>query len=335
MIETKEEERTPLEYFITGIVILFFGGLYYFINHTGNDVASTPVQMVSADGQLNGQSSGASHALMAGAAGVASGDKAKTSTDDDTDEDGSTNAAEKSADAQNVVAGTNTDGVVDAVKQQQLAALAAEKSKLEGEISLLKADREKLVETNTSLMQDANAVMKQVAVAQQAALAETSPQANTTQQAVPKQAIKVAGYQLPDGTQVAISDEGFEGLLKQALEVRAINTPIIFDAIYFESGASSPTKDSQRQIEATAALMNGHPEMNVLIKGHTDNTGNTSSNTVLSLTRSGYMKNALVKLGIDARRINVEGVGSLEPIAPNDTEDGRNSNRRIELILTD
>ena len=317
MVETQENERSLFEYVITGLVILFFGGLYYFINHTGGDITGRPVQTVT-------------NPIVAGSAGLALNDTPQANTSPrDTDEN--VTQAAIPADEQSVVSDEDIakQQADDAKHQQAMAALEAQKAKFEGEIDLLQADRDNLVETNTALIQKADEVMKQVVVTQQAALAEVA------QQQAPATVAKAVGYQLPDGTQVTIADEGFEGLLKQALKVRAINTPIIFDAIYFESGSSEPTKNSQSQITATAALMNGHPEVHVLIKGHTDDTGNSRQNTLLSLTRSSYMKNALVKLGIDARRINVQGVGSLEPIAPNDTEEGRNANRRIELILND
>ena len=340
-IQDEERENTLFEYLITGLVILTFAGLYYIINHFGDDEAGSSSYFFSRSND-NAQSEYALDALRTAGVVVDNnnvGSDTPSSTATLAGRNQNTDPAALTNDTAETLAATNTAqqaelekaqaGSEQAENEQALAALAAEKTQLQGEISELRADRDRLLQTNTQLVEDAEAVIQQISKTQQAAAAV--PQ----QKPVAAPSANSLSYQLPDGTPVDIDAEGFEGLLKQALEVRAHNTPMIFDAIYFDSGASTPTQNSQQQIRATAALLNTYSDANVLIKGHTDNTGNTRSNTVLSLTRSGYMKDALVKLGIDARRINVEGVGALEPIAPNDTEDGRNSNRRIELILTD
>ncbi|WP_158278937.1 OmpA family protein [Leucothrix arctica] len=342
MVDTQEDENSLFEYLITGLVILFFGGLYYFINHVGDDATGQPIYAVSSSSNANAATAALSTAGVV-SADVSDKPDVKQASDDTTKADTTQVAEGDSAGNAVKLATTNTDQQkADEANQQAIAALAAEKAKLLGEVTALRSDRDELIATNDELIVEAEAVIKQLSTTKQAAApqpalaqstkaqsAQTEPQAAQTNNA------GLQSYQLPDGTAVNVTDQGFEGLLKQALEVRATNTPIIFDAIYFESGASEPTKNSQSQITATAALMNGYPEVHVLIKGHTDGTGDSRNNTLLSLTRSSYMKNALVKLGIDARRINVQGVGSLEPIAPNDTEEGRNANRRIELILND
>ena len=331
MVEIQEDENSLFEYFIVGLVILSFAGLYYFINHSGDDVAWQPVYAVS--------SSSGSNAGGLAAAGLVSVDangesKVKQSSA------GSVEEANNQADEDNTSDNTAELAALDAEKQktdeanqQAIAALAAEKSKLLGEVELLRSNRERLLATNNELIEEAEAVVKQLSVTKQAATEALQPKTLVQPQAIQTGDAWVVTYQLPDGTAVNVADKGFEGLLKQALEAKTFNAPIIFDSIYFESGSSEPTNNSQQQIIATAALMNAHQDRQILIKGHTDNSGNSRQNTLLSLSRSGYMKNALVKLGIDKRRINVQGVGSLEPIATNDTEDGRNSNRRIELIL--
>jgi outer membrane protein OmpA-like peptidoglycan-associated protein len=84
-----------------------------------------------------------------------------------------------------------------------------------------------------------------------------------------------------------------------------------------------------------AEQLKQHQDTKILIRGHTDNTGSAGRNSLVSLSRSDSMKEALVKLGVDAERIKIEGVGALEPIAANDTEEGREKNRRIELIVID
>ncbi len=71
----------------------------------------------------------------------------------------------------------------------------------------------------------------------------------------------------------------------------------------------------------------------VTLTGHTDNIGNPSYNTNLGKQRAMAMKNLLIKLGVDSSRITVASEGQAQPIATNDTEDGRQKNRRVELEI--
>ena len=345
MIDTIEEdnENSPLEYLITGAVVLFFGGLYYYINH-GSQYDVNPASLASSGHNTPSISSPPS--LLGGAAGLAvaanrpdltaKSDSGSDTTQNQSTDDAQSPDADANADtaAQNKLAAEESENAAK-LKAEELAALEAKKSQLEGDVAKLEADKQKLMDTNTSLAAQADASLEKIEQAQQAAAVPVPNKGADTQQADSSQANSPDGkvYMLPDGRKVDVADKGFEGLLKQALNEKVVDTPIIFDGIYFESGAAEPNQQSQDQILATTALINTHKDVNILIKGHSDDTGDTKANTVLSLTRSNYMKNALVELGIDARRIKVEGVGSLEPIAPNNTPEGRNSNRRIELIL--
>ncbi len=140
-------------------------------------------------------------------------------------------------------------------------------------------------------------------------------------------------YKLPDGTDVKISPNTFAYKFKQAIENKTAGKPIIFDRVYFASGSEKLSKRSDVQISETAALLNTYKGINILIRGHSDNKGSSKNNSLLSLLRGGSMKKALIKLGIDRRRIQIEGVGDQEPIASNKTKRGRRKNRRIDLII--
>lgn len=140
-------------------------------------------------------------------------------------------------------------------------------------------------------------------------------------------------YSLPNGGDVSIASEGFENDLKNALEPPTANTLLRFDNVYFQSGSALIDAKSTQQIKATAALLNTYPQRNILLRGHTDNTGEPGSNIQLSLARANEMGLALGRLGIKLERIKIIGVGDAEPIATNDTEEGRSQNRRIELLL--
>ena len=79
--------------------------------------------------------------------------------------------------------------------------------------------------------------------------------------------------------------------------------------------------------------MSDNPEVHILITGHTDNTGSLDYNMKLSAERAGAVYTALVERGIAPSRITYEGRGPNEPVATNDTEEGRAANRRVEFTI--
>ncbi|MMZ64144.1 Peptidoglycan-binding protein ArfA [compost metagenome] len=79
--------------------------------------------------------------------------------------------------------------------------------------------------------------------------------------------------------------------------------------------------------------MKRKPEVTVTIEGYTDSSGDMRHNMKLSQQRANTVKKALVAYGVQARRITAVGKGSLNPIADNDTPEGRAKNRRIEAVI--
>jgi len=77
--------------------------------------------------------------------------------------------------------------------------------------------------------------------------------------------------------------------------------------------------------------MKKHPELNILIVGHTDNVGNDASNKLLGLKRANRIQNLLIHKGIASNRITVKSEGKKQPIADNTTPEGRQKNRRVEI----
>jgi outer membrane protein OmpA-like peptidoglycan-associated protein len=73
----------------------------------------------------------------------------------------------------------------------------------------------------------------------------------------------------------------------------------------------------------------------VAVEGHTDNTGNERSNQQLSMERAKSVVLFLAQQGIDQSRLSAMGYGSARPIAANDTEENRQKNRRVDLVVSD
>jgi outer membrane protein OmpA-like peptidoglycan-associated protein len=79
--------------------------------------------------------------------------------------------------------------------------------------------------------------------------------------------------------------------------------------------------------------MVANPSVSVIVTGHTDNVGGQKFNQDLSLKRAQAVRNWLVKKGIASRRMRTVGRGLNEPVASNETDEGRAENRRIEFYV--
>ena len=107
-----------------------------------------------------------------------------------------------------------------------------------------------------------------------------------------------------------------------------------FDSgLLFEFGKSSLSSAAKQNIDNLAASLNKYPNTDIMIIGHTDAVGTDAINNRLSLERANSVKNYATSKGVDLSRLKTSGKGKGEPIASNDTEDGRTQNRRVEVVI--
>ncbi len=83
-----------------------------------------------------------------------------------------------------------------------------------------------------------------------------------------------------------------------------------------------------------AAILKAYPKVKIKLGGYTDNTGDAAANLQLSDQRAKNVMAELEKLGVDPSRLEAEGYGDEHPVADNNTEEGRQLNRRISLRVT-
>ena len=84
-------------------------------------------------------------------------------------------------------------------------------------------------------------------------------------------------------------------------------------------------------LDEIAEFIVHHPDWNIVVEGYTDSYGNFLYNKKLSKSRAEIVKRHLVKKGISPSKIQVFGMGPENPIASNDTPEGRGKNRRVEI----
>lgn len=123
-------------------------------------------------------------------------------------------------------------------------------------------------------------------------------------------------------------------LIERSLKLEK-GTSVILKGVQFEKGKAALTKESQTILEQAYISLVLNPELRVEIVGYTDNTGDPAKNDRLSLERANSVREWLVKRGIDPGRLLTVGKGSREPVATNDTPEGRAANRRIEFHVLD
>ncbi|TAG29569.1 MAG: OmpA family protein [Rhodobacterales bacterium] len=109
----------------------------------------------------------------------------------------------------------------------------------------------------------------------------------------------------------------------------------VLDDLVFASGAATLTTGDYPSLAAVAAWLQANPDATIALVGHTDASGSLAANIALSERRAEAVAQALVDLhGADPVRIAAEGVGFLAPRDTNQTEAGRQKNRRVEVIVT-
>ena len=100
--------------------------------------------------------------------------------------------------------------------------------------------------------------------------------------------------------------------------------------IFFDFGKSILNEDSYPELDRVVKLMNDNPYMEIEISGHTDNVGSESFNMKLSADRANAVRDYLIAHKIDGSRITAKGYGKNKPVDTNDTEEGRQKNRRVK-----
>ena len=110
---------------------------------------------------------------------------------------------------------------------------------------------------------------------------------------------------------------------------------ITLQDVLFDVDRAELKPGAYHTIDNLAAFMRDYPDRRVRIEGFTDSTGSDSYNQQLSESRAYAVRNALEQAGVDSSRIEVRGYGEAYPVATNDTGEGRQLNRRVEVLISD
>lgn len=146
-----------------------------------------------------------------------------------------------------------------------------------------------------------------------------------------------------------VQDDNYTLITQDIVEVEAVETGLVtadrisgdittkghiaIYGIYFDTGESTIRSESNESLRIISEYINANKNKKFFIVGHTDNTGDFSSNMALSEERAKTIVNELItKYNVDANQLKAYGVSSLSPVSSNLTEEGRAKNRRVEIV---
>ena len=112
-----------------------------------------------------------------------------------------------------------------------------------------------------------------------------------------------------------------------------VGTKVVLDHIYFETGKAILRPESEEALNQVLRFLENNPSMRLEISGHTDNTGSLRINQKLSRDRASSVVNYLVGKGIPQEMLESKGYADTQPVAENNTTEGRTKNRRVEFIV--
>jgi len=106
------------------------------------------------------------------------------------------------------------------------------------------------------------------------------------------------------------------------------------NAVRFDTNKSTLTSQAKANLDKIVPVFNEYADTDINIYGYTDSTGKAEYNLTLSEQRAAAVKNYLVSKGLKSSRFKTTGLGIADPIASNDTAEGRTQNRRVEFAIT-
>jgi chemotaxis protein MotB len=216
---------------------------------------------------------------------------------------------------------------MEADKNGEIAALQQQKTALEGQKKSLEDQKTKLEQDIAGLNQQATSLEQKNKAAEQekAALLAASQQRQQQYE------------QLVQG----LSKEVEKGQL-QVRQYQNMLSVDLAEQIFFDSGRAALKKEGKEVLKKVAEALKGYENKVIRVVGHTDNVplakslqATFPSNWELSVARATTVVRFLQDAGIPPERLIPSGRGEYEPVAPNDTPEGRQKNRRIEIMLID
>jgi outer membrane protein OmpA-like peptidoglycan-associated protein len=213
-----------------------------------------------------------------------------------------------------------------AQKQAEAAKAEAEKMKAEAEQATAEAQRQKEAaeKAKAEAVAQQQALAAETAKAQQAAAQseQLRQQADQMRQQAEKEKQELRARLLQQLNTILSTRDTARGLITSMSDV------------LFKTGSFELLSGARERLAKVSGIVLAYPSLHLQIEGHTDGVGTDEYNQTLSEKRSGAVRDYLVQQGIASDSIEASGFGKTQPIASNNTPQGRQQNRRVELVLS-
>jgi len=207
----------------------------------------------------------------------------------------------------------------EAQKQAEAAKAEAEKMKAEAEQAAAEAARQQAEAEKAK----AEAVSQQQALAAETAKAQqAAAQSEQLRQQAEKEKQELRARLLQHLNTILSTRDTARGLIANMSDV------------LFKSGSFELLPGARERLAKISGIVLAYPSLHLQVEGHTDSVGGDDYNQQLSEHRAEAVRDYLVQQGISAPSIEAKGFGKTEPIASNETPEGRQQNRRVELVLS-
>jgi outer membrane protein OmpA-like peptidoglycan-associated protein len=206
----------------------------------------------------------------------------------------------------------------------------AERARMESEARAREAEQARLLAS-------AESAEKERASREAATKAQEAEQARMQAEARAREAERARMEAAAKAEEAEKAKAEVDELLNQLSDLKAKQTErgivLTMGDVLFAFDKATLSPEAFRNVDKLVDFLQKHPNRSVLIEGHTDSVGSDEYNLNLSEKRADAVKNALVSKGVGEKRITPKGYGKKYPVASNNTSDGRQLNRRVEVVV--
>jgi outer membrane protein OmpA-like peptidoglycan-associated protein len=226
-----------------------------------------------------------------------------------------------------------------AEKQTEQAVAQARQKAAEQDLARLNQERQRMV-LRSREQEAARARAEAQTSQQQAQMAREQAQiAEQQAEAARQQEARARGEAQAAAEQERLAKEQATQLESQMSELKARqtnsgNVVLTMGDVMFATNRATLAPGAMLSLDKLADILKQNPNEKVVVQGHTDNRGHADYNQQLSQQRAEAVKNALMDRGISPDRIIARGLGESFPVAGNETESGRQQNRRVDIVVT-
>ena len=242
-------------------------------------------------------------------------------------------AAEKKA-AEDRAAQARADAAAEAQRRQQAEQERQQAEQAKAEAERMKQEAQQAAQEAARQKQEADAA-RQAAVAQQQAAetqAQQAAQAKAAAEAETEKARQAAAKAEAEKAQLrAQLLQQFNAVLQTRDSARGLI--VNMSDVLFDTGSADLKPGAREKLAKISGILLAHPGLTLQVEGHTDSVGTDEFNMELSGRRADGVRDYLAQEGVPPSTITAKGFGKTQPVASNDTPDGRQRNRRVELVV--